>query len=1071
MSTGRNWKAAEEAKREILESSGTADEHPPMNTNKSIASRENEYMARQRQRALSPSREGGEARSYSEIMRETQLARETQELTRDLEKQQQESKSSRWDKGPRRSRWDQTPAALPADSAKLDTAASGVIEKPASKFSVEDFLPSKAVSAIDAKWQKELDYRNRFLTDEELDSLLPSEGYEILKPPADYKPEFKSKVYKPTEEDQAEEFNIPKEYSGAQNVDLGASELVKAGDNLPLFKPEDVQYFGKLLDGKNEDDMTLEELKERKIMRLLLRIKNGTPQLRKQSLKLIVEKAKEFGAGPLFDKILPLLMSPSLDEQERHLLVKVVDRILYKLDDLVRPYVHKILVVFEPMLIDEDYYARVEGREVISNLAKAAGLAAMISTMRPDIDHVDEFVRNTTARAFAVVASALGIPALLQFIKAVCKSKKSWQARHTGIKIVQQISILMGVAILPYLTDLVDAIKHGLDDEQGKVRTMTALALSALAEAAAPYGYESFQSVLKPLIEGMHKWRGKGLAAFMKAVGMIIPLMEPDHAGSLVIRIMKVVQREFSSPDDEMKKIVLKVVKQMTQIEGIDEELEKMLSPYFRDFWIRRMAMDRRNYKQVVETTWHLAKRMGSLKIVKRLISFLKDDQESFRRMALDCLHVTIEDLGTSEIDERLEELLVDGLVFCYQEIQSDDFFNVLNGIGAIFLSLGQRMRPHLQRICELILWRLNNKSSKVRQEASELIGRLAPVLVVCEEEGLLIQFGKVLYEYLGEEYPEVLASVLVGLKGVVNSVGMQKMEPPIKDLLPRLTPILKNRHEKVQEHSIDLVGKIAEKGHEQVSAREWMRICFELLETLKAPKKSIRRSAILTFGHIARAIGPQDVLVTLLNNLKVQERQLRVCTTIAIAVVADTCSPFTILPALMNEYRVPELNVQNGVLKAMAFMFEYVGEATKDYVYAVTPLFEDALMDRDLIHRQTSCAAVKYLALGCFASDREDALHHLCNLVWPNIFETTAHIHLAYNDAIEGLRVSLGAGILLQYVLQGLFHPARKVRDAYWRIFNSLHYSAQDSLVPFYPRIPNDKENQYERPELYYVF
>ena len=50
------------------------------------------------------------------------------------------------------------------------------------------------------------------------------------------------------------------------------------------------------------------------------------------------------------------------DPQQRHLLVKVVDRILYKLDDLVRPYTHKILIVILPMLIDEDYYARVEGR-------------------------------------------------------------------------------------------------------------------------------------------------------------------------------------------------------------------------------------------------------------------------------------------------------------------------------------------------------------------------------------------------------------------------------------------------------------------------------------------------------------------------------------------------------------------------------------------------------------------------------------------------------------------------------------------------------------------------------------
>lgn len=93
---------------------------------------------------------------------------------------------------------------------------------------------------------------------------------------------------------------------------------------------------------------------------------------------------------------------------------------------------------------------------------QAAGLATMISTMRPDIDNMDEYVRNTTARAFAVVASALGIPSLLPFLKAVCKSKKSWQARHTGIKIVQQIAILMGCAILPHLRSLVEIIEHGM---------------------------------------------------------------------------------------------------------------------------------------------------------------------------------------------------------------------------------------------------------------------------------------------------------------------------------------------------------------------------------------------------------------------------------------------------------------------------------------------------------------------------------------------------------------------------------------------------------------------------------
>ena len=74
-----------------------------------------------------------------------------------------------------------------------------------------------------------------------------------------------------------------------------------------------------------------------------------------------------------------------------------------------------------------------------------------------------------------------------------------------------------------------------------------------------------------------------------------------------------------------------------------------------------------------------------------------------------------------------------------------------------------------------------------------------AVLLQACDEEKLLGHLGVVLYEYLGEEYPEVLGSILGALKAIVNVIGMTKMTPPIKDLLPRLTPILKNRHEKVQ--------------------------------------------------------------------------------------------------------------------------------------------------------------------------------------------------------------------------------------------------------------------------------
>ncbi|XP_020232307.1 splicing factor 3B subunit 1 [Cajanus cajan] len=974
-----------------------------------------------------------------------------------------------------RSRWDETPAtmgsATPLPGATPAAAYTPGVT-PVGGVELATPTPGALQGSITPeqynllRWERDIEERNRPLTDEELDAMFPQEGYKILDPPASYVPirtparkllatptPLGTPLYQIPEENRGQQFDVPKEAPGG----------------LPFMKPEDYQYFGALLNEENEEELSPDEQKERKIMKLLLKVKNGTPPQRKTALRQLTDKAREFGAGPLFNRILPLLMQPTLEDQERHLLVKVIDRVLYKLDELVRPFVHKILVVIEPLLIDEDYYARVEGREIISNLSKAAGLATMIAAMRPDIDNIDEYVRNTTARAFSVVASALGIPALLPFLKAVCQSKKSWQARHTGIKIVQQIAILIGCAVLPHLRSLVEIIEHGLNDENQKVRTITALSLAALAEAAAPYGIESFDSVLKPLWKGIRQHRGKVLAAFLKAIGFIIPLMEALYASYYTKEVMLILIREFQSPDEEMKKIVLKVVKQCVSTEGVEAEYIRndILPEFFRNFWVRRMALDRRNYKQLVETTVEIANKVGVADIVGRIVEDLKDESEPYRRMVMETIEKVVTNLGASDIDARLEELLIDGILYAFQEQTSDDANVMLNGFGAVVNSLGQRVKPYLPQICGTIKWRLNNKSAKVRQQAADLISRIAVVMKQCHEEQLMGHLGVVLYEYLGEEYPEVLGSILGALKSIVNVIGMTKMTPPIKDLLPRLTPILKNRHEKVQENCIDLVGRIADRGAEFVPAREWMRICFELLEMLKAHKKGIRRATVNTFGYIAKAIGPQDVLATLLNNLKVQERQNRVCTTVAIAIVAETCSPFTVLPALMNEYRVPELNVQNGVLKSLSFLFEYIGEMGKDYIYAVTPLLEDALMDRDLVHRQTAASAVKHMALGVAGLGCEDALVHLLNYVWPNIFETSPHVINAVMEAIEGMRVALGAAIVLNYCLQGLFHPARKVREVYWKIYNSLYIGAQDALVAAYPALEDEQSNVYSRPEL----
>ncbi|KAJ2900621.1 uncharacterized protein MKZ38_002320 [Zalerion maritima] len=987
-----------------------------------------------------------------------------EEQPEELTEDSKPKKRSRWDQAPavsvpgaestkKRSRWDQAPAATPMGGATAGLVTPGG-------------PPQQTAPVVQVGGYGSELGRNVPISDEELDAILPGpdDGYKILDFPPGYEPvRVPPHRMMQTPLQPATGFTMQDPNSGR----LAANQVPKAipgiGD-LQFFKPEDMAYFGKLADGANEDSLSVEELKERKIMRLLLKVKNGTPPMRKTALRQLTDNARAFGAGPLFNQILPLLMEKTLEDQERHLLVKVIDRILYKLDDMVRPYVHKILVVIEPLLIDQDYYARVEGREIISNLSKAAGLATMISVMRPDIDHVDEYVRNTTARAFAVVASALGIPALLPFLRAVCRSKKSWQARHTGVKIVQQIPILMGCAVLPHLKGLVECIGPNLNDEQTKVRTVTSLAIAALAEASNPYGIESFDDILNPLWTGARKQRGKGLAGFLKAVGYIIPLMDEEYANYYTSQIMEILLREFASPDEEMKKVVLKVISQCAATEGVTSLYlkENVLDEFFKSFWVRRMALDKRNYRQVVETTVDIGQKVGASEIIERVVVNLKDESEAYRKMTVETVEKMVASLGAADIGERLEERLIDGMLHAFQEQSVEDIV-MLNGFGSVVNALGTRCKPYLPQIVSTILWRLNNKSPTVRQQAADLISRIAMVMKQCGEDALMGKLGVVLYEYLGEEYPEVLGSILGALRSIVTVVGIAQMQPPIKELVPRLTPILRNRHEKVQENTIDLVGRIADRGPENVNAREWMRICFELLDMVKAHKKGIRRAANNTFGFIAKAIGPQDVLATLLNNLRVQERQSRVNTAVAIGIVAETCAPFTVLPGLMNEYRVPELNVQNGVLKSLSFLFEYIGEMAKDYVYAVTPLLEDALIDRDQVHRQTAASVVKHIALGVVGLGCEDAMVHLLNLLLPNLFETSPHVIDRIIEAIEGIRMAVGPGIVLNYVWAGLFHPARKVRTPYWRLYNDAYVQAADAMVPYYPNLEEEAVDRVE--------
>lgn len=873
-----------------------------------------------------------------------------------------------------------------------------------------------------------------------------------------------SAVAKKSRWDVVEAYQMPE--TSAETKQELSKELVTeipGVRDLDFFKPSDKTHFGELLETKTE--LTENEEKDRQFLRLLLRVKNGRAQTRKLAMRTLRDRASDFGAPRIFNRVLPILMDRTLEDQERHLMIKVVDRILYQLQDLVKPYTHRILLVIAPTLIDEDIVTRDIGREIVSRLAHAVGFATIITSVRADIDHEDEYIRNLTSRVLAVVAKALGVSSMISFLNAVCSSRKSWRARHTGVRTIQRISTIMGIGILPYLQPLVECINNGLNDEHLPVRIATAQSIASMAQSSYPYGIDVFNMVLEPLWRGIKTHRGKALASFLRALGLIIPLMDAEYAGYYTQEVMRVIKREFNSPDEEMKKAVLLVLQKCCSTDNISfKQLRDEIMPdFFRSFWTRRIALDRQISKLAIYTTTILSEKGGCGLCIDLLLNPLRDESEPVRTMAVRAINQIVKAQGTQDVDKRLETRLIDALLIAFQE-QTNEERVILHGFGTVINSMDSRMKPYLPPIVSTVLQRLRHKSPIVRQNAADLCAMLAPAIKHCGEEAMLNKLNIIMYESLGEVYPEVLGSIIGAMSQIAAYVDFAKMQPPANQILPNLTPILRNRHRKVQYNSISLIGKIADRGPESVPPKEWMRICFELLEMLKSPSKSIQRAANSSFGSIAKTVGPQDVLVALLNNLKVQERQLRVCTAVAIGIVAETCGPITVLPALMNEYRTPETNVQSGVLKAMTFMFEYIGGISKDYIYATLPLLQDALIDRDLVHRQTAATVTRHLALNCMGKGYEDAFLHLLNLLMPNVFETSPHVIARITESIEALRNALGPGIALNYIWAGLFHPAKSVRKTFWSLYNNAYIQHLDSMIPYYPQVT---EGTYEIDEL----
>ncbi|MCH81670.1 splicing factor 3B subunit 1-like [Trifolium medium] len=325
------------------------------------------------------------------------------------------------------------------------------------------------------------------------------------------------------------------------------------------------------------------------------------------------------------------------------------------------------------------------------------------------------------------------------------------------------------------------------------------------------------------------------------------------------------------------------------------------------------------------------------------------------------------------------------------------------------------------------------------------------------EMDQVLDELCTLIFNRLELEHAEVLDSFLEALNSIITVIGLTHMTIPINNLVTSLTRLLDNRSYKVQEVSINLLGRIA--AHDRsgfVLKRNWMETLFKIPEKFMEPKKVIGAAAVNTFREIlkVKAVSPFRIIPMLIDRLVATDRTVRMWSTVAIAIAAEVHS-HVVFFALINKYSVSDHHMQCAVLKSLAFIFEYLGNLNKAYLSAVTPLLEHALKDTDEVQRFLAVSAVKQMTRKAVGLGVEDLLIHLLNHVWPNILDMDSPIVIkAVMEVIDAMRKALGSTVILNHCVQGMFHPARRVREAYWMIYNSLYVADQDALVPAYPSL-----------------
>lgn len=242
-----------------------------------------------------------EQKSYKQIMNERNLEREELRVEKLIKEKDDgttktvENPQERLLPRKRKKRWDVTPEEY--KKQKECENNKELVKKSTSSLIIE--LVEGKVPVV----------RGIPLTDSILEKILPP-GYVKVNPPAHFKQNEETLPPDLSDAVVSSNYYLP---PTNESVGISTTEIptdVPGVKGLEFFKEEDMKYFGKLVHSKPES-LNDEEKKELNAMKLVLKIKNGSPVTRKRAMRQLTNNAAKFGPKVLLNQILPILLEPN----------------------------------------------------------------------------------------------------------------------------------------------------------------------------------------------------------------------------------------------------------------------------------------------------------------------------------------------------------------------------------------------------------------------------------------------------------------------------------------------------------------------------------------------------------------------------------------------------------------------------------------------------------------------------------------------------------------------------------------------------------------------------------------